>query len=444
MASQSARNDLRPAYLERKQEYLAGWAAITQLMDQGKSWSGHERNCSYLNLGDGTFADVSSASGLNLEDDGRCVAVTDWDSDGDLDFWFKNRTSPQLRFMANAGNPGAHYLALGLVGTQCNRDAIGAIVRVYAEGAVLVRTLLAGQGYLSQSSKWVHFGLGTRSTIDKVTVTWPDGMLQEWTGMTANARYRLTQASEAAERIQRKPIASWKELPADVPPPGTARIVLKEALPLPPSIHDKFKSEQSSNASVVTLWAGWCAPCWTELGDWAKKEDRLVAAGIEVWALNIDAPDGQAAALQQFSEQISSEQIHAQPADATVRELLRAVVAEIGRKPLNSLQLPTSLLLDGLGQVQVIYLGPVSAEQLGRDTAEYAQQTKPLHQRTSFEGRWFFRTPRHYGSLADHLQQANLGEEAVFYRNLRKPTKRPRPARTATPRPSGSLTPGPK
>ena len=33
----------------------------------------------------------------------------------------------------------------------------------------------AGDGYLAQSTKWLHFGLGALDRIDRVVVTWPDG-----------------------------------------------------------------------------------------------------------------------------------------------------------------------------------------------------------------------------------------------------------------------------
>ena len=86
---------------DEKQDYLTGWAALTRLMNEGLSWSGNERNVCYLNLGDGRFVDASFVSGLDFADDGRAAATVDWDGDGDLDLWLKNRTGPQLRFMWN-------------------------------------------------------------------------------------------------------------------------------------------------------------------------------------------------------------------------------------------------------------------------------------------------------------------------------------------------------
>ena len=87
---------------EEVREYDVGWAALNKLMRQGKSFSGRERHCCFLNLGDGMrFANVSGATGLDKVDDGRGLALTDWDYDGRMDFWIHNRTGPRVRFMHN-------------------------------------------------------------------------------------------------------------------------------------------------------------------------------------------------------------------------------------------------------------------------------------------------------------------------------------------------------
>ena len=142
--------------------YDVGWSATTKLIRQGKSFSGGERNCAFLNLGDGRrFATVSGASGLDWIDDGRGLALCDWDYDGRVDFWLTNRTGPRLRFLHNRFNNANGFVALRLRGVDANRDGIGAVVRVKLAGRerVLRRSLAAGSGYLSQSSKWLHLSL---------------------------------------------------------------------------------------------------------------------------------------------------------------------------------------------------------------------------------------------------------------------------------------------
>ncbi|MBC8404538.1 MAG: ASPIC/UnbV domain-containing protein, partial [Planctomycetes bacterium] len=148
---------------EETDPYLAAWDAMSHMvMEQGASWSGREKNCSFLNLGNGQFANVSGSTDADFADDARAVALLDWDNDGALDLVLKNRTAPRLRLMRNQAGAGKSWLGLKLAGTgMSNRDAIGSKVRVTtASGRKLHRSLYAGDSYLSQSTKTLHFGLG--------------------------------------------------------------------------------------------------------------------------------------------------------------------------------------------------------------------------------------------------------------------------------------------
>ena len=147
---------------------------MSRMMWSGSSWSGRERHSAFVNLRNGSFASVGGVLGLDLIDDGRALAVGDWDSDGDVDLWFKNRSGAQLRFMRNDGARG-HFLMLTLQGRSCNRDAIGARVEVHAGGRRLIQTVTGGSGYLAQSSKTLHFGMADTGRVQRVVIRWPDG-----------------------------------------------------------------------------------------------------------------------------------------------------------------------------------------------------------------------------------------------------------------------------
>ncbi len=113
---------------------------LYRFIREGKSFSGHERNCCFLNLGNGQFANISATSGMDLDDDARAMAITDWDQDGDLDVWVTNRTGPRLRFLKNQVDSASAALQLRLEGKDCNRDAIGARVTVITRDAVGTRS----------------------------------------------------------------------------------------------------------------------------------------------------------------------------------------------------------------------------------------------------------------------------------------------------------------
>ena len=114
-------------------DYSLGWAAIHRLVREGSSFSGREKNCSFWNVGDGTYADVSALSGLGQVDDARAAALVDWDRDGALDLWVANRTAPSVRFLRNATPRTNAWVAFDLEGTTSNRDGVGARVEVTLE-----------------------------------------------------------------------------------------------------------------------------------------------------------------------------------------------------------------------------------------------------------------------------------------------------------------------
>jgi len=193
--SQSPVNDLSEAASLR---YRQGWRALNRLLHEDRSFSGRERHCAFLNLGgpEAGFATASAVTGFDFPEDGRGLATVDWDFDGDLDVWLTNRTAPRVRFLKNSveARPFVAFKLRG-DGLRTNRDAIGARLELHLRGAgaapVRLRTLRGGEGFLSQSSNWIHFGLGDASGIEKLVVRWPGGEAEEVRGLEAGRFYRI-------------------------------------------------------------------------------------------------------------------------------------------------------------------------------------------------------------------------------------------------------------
>ena len=282
-----------------------------QLLRDGKSFSGRERNCVFLNNGDSQYLNISSVSGADFPDDGRALASVDWDHDGDLDLWIHNRTGPRLRFLKNQLNEtqrgDANFVALRLQGTTCNRDAIGArayVVRKpkskHTPAPTLMKTVYAGDGYLSQSSKWLHFGLGNATEIESIRVRWPNGQHEEFRSVQAGHRYKLVQGSGSAiqleDRREREPLPPQPQL-ANEPSPNV-RVVFSNPVPLPTlKYYDTPKDQPGSGEAItanerpllVILWASWCPNCVAELQRITSHREEINSAELDVMALNVDS-----------------------------------------------------------------------------------------------------------------------------------------------------------
>ena len=113
---------------------------------------------------------LSVASGQRSS---RCAAVADFDHSGRLSLVVNNFNDRPYYFRNHF--PQKNWIAFKLEGTRSNRDAIGALVTIHCGKEVMVRQVQGAGGYLSQSSKTVHFGLGDRARVDKVEILWPTG-----------------------------------------------------------------------------------------------------------------------------------------------------------------------------------------------------------------------------------------------------------------------------
>jgi tetratricopeptide (TPR) repeat protein len=391
--------------------YDVGWAATNQLIRAGRSFSGRERNCAFLNLGYGKrFAEISSASGLDFADDGRGLALSDWDHDGRVDLWMMNRTGPRLRFVKNELETENHFVAFRLAGENSNGAGIGARVQVIleshqADSPALVKTLRAGSGYLSQSSMTLHFGLGNKegSMIRAVEVQWPGGKLETFTGATANQHFILRQGEGVATPWQ-PPAVSPEALTAvladsPVPPEVPSRVVLLRPPPIPAHLTFTNSSGQEEPLSdrfgkhpiALHLWATWCPNCHTELREWAAAAKDLAEAGIEVLSICVDEPGEDRGADLTRAKALAAElgsPFEVGLANAVLIENLNILQRNfIGRQ--SDFPIPATILVDQSGRASVVYKGPVSTSQLAGDAQVCgADSSKILAHAIPYAGKW--------------------------------------------------------
>jgi enediyne biosynthesis protein E4 len=106
---------------------------------------------------------------------GGCAG--DFNNDGRIDVAVLPIAGRPLLFQNETANSN-YWVGLHLRGTRSNRDAIGASVQVAYCGKIQFDTVRNGGSYLSRNDPRLHFGMGTCSKVDRVTIKWPRGTVQ--------------------------------------------------------------------------------------------------------------------------------------------------------------------------------------------------------------------------------------------------------------------------
>ena len=138
-----------------------------------------EPNQFLVNTPGGIFVDATATSGPSLESVyvSRGSVPADYDNDGDLDLLVINLDGP-VQLLRNDLPPGANWISLRLHGRLCNRDAIGAQIRLTCDGRTQLREVKTCASYASVVDIRQHFGLGDCTAIERVEIRWPDGSVQ--------------------------------------------------------------------------------------------------------------------------------------------------------------------------------------------------------------------------------------------------------------------------
>ncbi|MCB0378661.1 MAG: CRTAC1 family protein [Bdellovibrionales bacterium] len=152
---------------------------------EGASWSGHQRDCIFMNQG----ADfVNIAEQIHFDEDlrdGRGLATIDTLNNGKVGFIVANQRQ-KLSYYQNETESGNNWIGLKLIGTTSNRDAIGASVEAeLSNGERKKYSHYPFNGYSAQSDSRIHIGLG-KNNLKSIRVKWPHGLNELYTHLKMN------------------------------------------------------------------------------------------------------------------------------------------------------------------------------------------------------------------------------------------------------------------
>ena len=382
-----------PSEAKPAHDYEEGWNALNELIRADGTWSGFERNVFYANNRDGTFSDVSAVVGMDFLEDGRAFALADFDHDGRLEVFLKNRNGPQLRVLKNVMKGLAPSIAFRLRGVKSNPDAIGAAVTVETEVGRQTRMLQAGSGFLSQHNKEVFFGLGEAKGPVRASIRWPSGLVQELHDLPLNHRVWVEEGNESYKvEAFVSAVGGTEAVPSSKV--GEANIAQKDIESLPTTVETWLLAPVSApdfslsdltgevrtlgalRGKVVLLnfWATGSASCREDLRSFNQLHQRSAASSgnsrLYVLAVNVDGST-EAGKIKALARELhlSFPILHGSDDVAGIYNILYRYLFDRHR----DLSLPTSFLINEKGDIVKIYQGPINAERIEQDFQQIPQ-----------------------------------------------------------------------
>jgi tetratricopeptide (TPR) repeat protein len=404
-----------PQRLTGSRKYEEAWRAVNMLIRSDGSWSGGERKVSYRNRGDGSFEDISFVSGLDSRADGRAFVTFDLDGDGALDLALKSRTEPQVRILRNVLAQAGTGLRLDLIGSKGNRDAVGARVTAMTDrGSRLMREVGSGSGFLSQSSRRLHFGIPKGERIGKLEVRWPSGLVQSFPNPPQRGLHRLREGATQLTEFDSRPASVQPDQQSlATRTPGTW---LVDPVPAPELALEGLDGkthrliDDRGVKVLVNFWASWCQPCRSELADFTTHAREFEEAGVRVLTVSVDEPSARA---EVAAIKLPFPSLFADDRFVGVYTVLKRHIFD--RR--TDLELPTSFLVDEAGEIVKVYRGPTTASAVRRDAGTRERAALP------FPGRRYTPAPvRNYTELATAMAERGFTREAqaLFETALRK------------------------
>ncbi|MDG2122868.1 MAG: ASPIC/UnbV domain-containing protein, partial [Verrucomicrobiales bacterium] len=289
----------------------------------------------------------------------------------------------------------------------------------------------AGDAFLSQSSKWLHFGCGEKQ-ISRVDVSWPGGDSENFKGLKTGDRAKLRQGTGKAEpaAVRNQAQMAFNKNSAVGPPsqgspapdPGAAQILLPAKIPLPKLTFQNGSGElptelgPSPAPKLLFFWSAGCPNCTEQISRFAEQR---APAGLHL--INIDAAAAAQESADPFAtarEKLSLLGARNIPLSFAPPETL-ARLAHFQRALFDNhipFAVPFAILTDGNQNAVAIYRGEISNDILETHTALANATNATLRSKAvPFPGRWFTNaiTPAEMAAMTARLFLANYPADAA-------------------------------
>ncbi|NQT12662.1 MAG: ASPIC/UnbV domain-containing protein [Planctomycetes bacterium] len=124
----------------------------------------------------------------------RGAGFDDLDNDGDIDAVVLNAQA-RPTILRNESLAANHWLDVRLRGVHTNRDAVGARVTVVAGDLTQVAEVHGGRSYQGYHGSRLHFGLGSRESVDRMEVRWLGSGVETFENIEVDRTLALTEGT---------------------------------------------------------------------------------------------------------------------------------------------------------------------------------------------------------------------------------------------------------
>ena len=167
--------------------YIANGHLHENLAVLGQEGTYPQPDLIFKNNGDRSFTEIADQLGdAYLPTVSRGAAWADYDLDGDVDMVVTN-SNGRPRLLRNDGGNENHWISFSVAGI-----AIGTRITVQTSNMLQTKEVGNQSGYLSQSEKHLHFGIGSAKQVDLITVRYPNGKMQQLSQVKTNQTLQVS------------------------------------------------------------------------------------------------------------------------------------------------------------------------------------------------------------------------------------------------------------